>query len=181
MRNRIEKGAAVEDLLEDGIDRACANSLQHECHDRLDEIEAVLIHLCDGGADIPQERVGRVLNAFHGLKDALDYLHSQTLNRLCQMSEWVLHAARYGNLKFSAAHAEVLLAAVVRMKQMISSRVRVPGDEVSAEIESLNAILKLSGNSVPTTLGGAAELTVARVVESHRSDRRRAHTASECW
>lgn len=123
--------------------------LMLECREKLDAVEADLISLSEKNLEASPDFVNRVFRGLHSVKSAAGYLGCESLKHLSNVSENVLAEVRDGRLALSVAYAEVLLAAVDRMNQMVVGREPKDDIQFSKELENLNAILRPAAKIAP--------------------------------
>ncbi len=115
--------------------------LYEECLEKLNEVEHDLMDIVEGCAEKTPDFVNRIFRAFHSVKGAGDFLGNVSLKKLSHAAENVLGAVREGGIELTPAHAETLLSAVARLRQMISDQGQ-PVDS-SCEERDLRRILAL--------------------------------------
>jgi two-component system chemotaxis response regulator CheY len=142
----------------DEISSEDMDTLLAECRDRLDAVEADLIALAEKNVEISADFVNRVFRGLHSVKGAAGYLGFDPLRQLSHLAESVIAEARDGRLALSVSDAEVLLAAVDRMSQMVAGRQPQADIQFRKELASLNAILCPPTNSPPLELKSSKRL-----------------------
>lgn len=140
LNDHVTKQAAGTDC---GLSDEEIDALYEECREKLEELENDLMALSDGAVAASEEFVNEVFRALHSVKGAAGYLRHATLRNLSHAAENVLSEARDGRLELSAFSADVLLAAVDRMRTMVCG---ASADvDCREELERLNGLLHPAG------------------------------------
>lgn len=116
-----------------------------ECQEKLDQVETDLLDVMEGKKDIGPEFVNRIFRAFHCVKGSGDFLCNDALKVLSHAAESVLGAVRDEAILLSPVHAEVLLSAVDRLRQMIVQKDKSTAIDFRVEFNRLQEILDKAG------------------------------------
>ena len=125
----------------DSLSSGDMDTLLMECREKLDAVEADLKALTENSIGTSADFVNRVFRGFHSVKGAAGYLECEPLKQLSHVSESLLAGVRDGYRSLSSADAEVLLAAVDRMNQMVAGSELKADVQIGKELAILNAIL----------------------------------------
>jgi len=116
-------------------------TLLEDCRETLNEVDTDLLDLAQGRAEASPEFVGRVFRALHSVTGAAGYLGNDRLLQLCRLAESVLSEARNGKLLLGPRHANAVLAAADRMRDMAAHANTGQPVDSSVAAEGLRRIL----------------------------------------
>lgn len=119
-----------------------------ECQEKLDQVETDLLDVMEGKNDIGPEFVNRVFRAFHCVKGSADFFSHGSLKALSNAAERVLGAVRDGAIPLSPVHADVLLSAVDRLRQMMIQRDSGTAIDFRVEFNRLQEVLEKAGETI---------------------------------
>ena len=122
-----------------GLDDELLGEFINESREHLTTIEADLLSIEEGGADIDAELVNKVFRAAHSIKGASGYFGLTKVKELAHRAETVLDMIRSKKMTPNAEITNLLLAAFDRLRVMINH----PAESASADIDEL--VLNLTG------------------------------------
>lgn len=111
----------------------------NESREHLATIEADLLTVEEGGANVDEELVNKVFRAAHSIKGGSAFFGLNKVKELAHKAETVLDMLRAGKMIPSAEITNVLLAAFDKLREMINS----PGTQEQTDIADL--VVALSG------------------------------------
>ncbi|MGA2114274.1 MAG: response regulator [Bryobacteraceae bacterium] len=148
--------------MRDALEKVEIRALFDECQIKLREVEDDLLDLADGKIETSPEFVNRVFRAFHSVNGAAGNLRYAPLKRLSHASEDLLGEVRDGKIELSHEHAEALLSATDRMREMVADGDQRLDLEFGLVLERLNTILNLQRNPPPVKSKPAGECAEQR-------------------
>ena len=122
-----------------GLDDALLAEFINESREHLTTIEADLLAIEEGGADIDAELVNKVFRAAHSIKGASGYFGLTKVKELAHRAETVLDMIRSRKMAPNAEITNLLLASFDRLREMINH----PAESAQADIDEL--VLNLTG------------------------------------
>jgi two-component system chemotaxis sensor kinase CheA len=122
-----------------GLDDELLGEFINESREHLTTIEADLLAIEEGGANIDAELVNKVFRAAHSIKGASGYFGLTKVKELAHRAETVLDMIRSRKMPPNAEITNLLLAAFDRLRDMINH----PAESADADIDEL--VLNLTG------------------------------------
>lgn len=112
-----------------------AEALEH-----LADIEADLLTIEEGGADIDEELVNKVFRAAHSIKGGSSFLGLNKIKELAHKAETVLDMIRSRQMIPNPETTNVLLAAFDKLRDMISNAAESENADIWEHVASLNQL-----------------------------------------
>ncbi len=109
------------------------NEFINESREHLATIEADLLTIEEGGADLDEQLVNKVFRAAHSIKGGSSFFGLVKVKELAHCAETILEMVRSGKLTPNAEVTNVLLAAFDKLREMINS----PAESDRADISDL--------------------------------------------
>ena len=123
-----------------------------EAREHLGTIEADLLAIEDGGADIDEDLVNKVFRAAHSIKGASGFFGLDRIKELAHKAETVLDLIRSRKLSPNAEITNLLLAAFDKLREMVND----PGKSEEVDTSGLLASLgELAASGVASATPGA--------------------------
>jgi two-component system chemotaxis sensor kinase CheA len=121
------------------MDDELMKSFVNESREHLTTIEADLLAIEEGGANIDTDLVNKVFRAAHSIKGASSFFGLTKVKELAHKAETVLDMMRSKKMTPNAEITNLLLAAFDQLREMINH----PGESADADISEL--VLNLTG------------------------------------
>jgi two-component system chemotaxis response regulator CheY len=151
-----------------GLVREDLEVLYEECSDKLVEVENDLMDIVEKKTTPSPDFINRVFRAFHTVKGAAGHLLHDPMKNLSQAAENVLSQVRENKIGLDIVLADVLLAAVARLRAMAADVDRCLEIDDRVELENLKAALQSEKPASLVSAPAAVPATEETVGLSHR-------------
>jgi two-component system, chemotaxis family, sensor kinase CheA len=112
-----------------------------EAREHLATIEADLLAIEDGGADIDEDLVNKVFRAAHSIKGASGFFGLDRIKELAHKAETVLDLVRSRKLIPNAEITSLLLAAFDKLREMVNAPASSAAADTSGLLDSLGQLV----------------------------------------
>ncbi len=111
-----------------------------ECREHLATIEADLLAIEEGGANVDKELVNKVFRAAHSIKGASSFFGLNKVKELAHKLETVLDMLRSGKMIPNAEITNILLAAFDQLREMINHYAESENADITEMTVNLNGL-----------------------------------------
>jgi two-component system chemotaxis sensor kinase CheA len=122
------------------MDEELLRDFVNECRDHLTTIEADLLRIEEGGANIDEVLVNKVFRAAHSIKGGSGFFELKRIKELAHSAETVLDLLRSRKMPPNAEVTNVLLAAFDRLRDMVNHLETSEGVEIQDLVDGLAAL-----------------------------------------
>jgi two-component system chemotaxis sensor kinase CheA len=112
----------------------------NECREHLSTIEADLLAIEEGGANVDKELVNKVFRAAHSIKGASSFFGLNKVKELAHKLETVLDMLRSGKMIPNAEITNILLAAFDQLREMINNYAESEHADITELTVNLNGL-----------------------------------------